>query len=247
MNHTSTNPTAPASPTATGGHPPEAAGGGGDGVFRLETLAPGVQNAEQALGGLTAPNKRRVSTQIVALAALLGIGGGLIYGMRLLGIGPLTSIAMTTVPDYDLSKPNTRSADHQKILRDLATDHTVSQVPADEIQKNPFRMSDVVAQAPTPQADPDAAVRAAEERARREADAKRAKLQATLAELRINGIIGGSRPLARISGQAVRVGDVVAEIFTVKAIHGRSVELQNEGVTFELSMDDEVSGKAKKK
>ena len=56
-------------------------------------------------------------------------------------------------------------------------------------------------------------------------------------------MIGGSNPVARISGQAVRVGDTVAEVFTVKAIHGRAVDLDYEGETFTLSLDDEDANK----
>jgi hypothetical protein len=210
------------------------------GVFRLEGLAPG---ADGQGAGLVAPKKRKVSTQAIALGALLALGGGMIYGMRLLGIGPLTTLAKTVVPDYDLTKPSSRAADHQKIIEDLAANHAASQVPVDEVQKNPFKMSDVVAP-PTPVAgDPTAAGRAAAERAKRDADVKRGKVQGALAQLKVHGIIGGSNPVARISGEAVRIGDTLADgMFSVKAIHGRSVELElvnGDGQIFELAMDDD--------
>ena len=69
-------------------------------------MAPGVDNAQQ--GGLAAPRKRKVSTQAIALGVLLAIGGGMIYGMRLLGIGPMTRIVSAAIPDYDLTKPSAR-------------------------------------------------------------------------------------------------------------------------------------------
>ena len=116
------------------------------------------------------------------------------------------------------------------------------------MQKNPFRMADVVAPtAVVPNGDPNAASRAAAERARRDAETKHGKVQAALSTLKVNGIIGGSNPVARISGEAVRVGDTVGEIFTVKTIQGRSVELENEGVTYTLSMDDDSANSTKPK
>ena len=232
----------------------QSAPGGGGGVFRLETMAPGMDSAQQSggaggAGGLTAPRKRKISTQALALGVLLALGGGMIYAMRLLGIGPLTTLAHTVLPDYDLTKPSSRAADHQKILQDLAANHAASQVPVDEVQKNPFRMSDVVSPVATstPSGDPSAASRAAAERARHDAELKRGRVESALAQLKVNGIIGGSNPVARISGEAVRVGDTVGEIFTVTAIHGRGVELTHEGATYELSMDDQSANSTKPK
>lgn len=205
------------------------------GVFRLEGLAPGAASED----GLGAPKKPKVSTQALTLGVLLVVGAGLIYGMRLLGIGPLTTLAKTAVPDYDLTRsPATRSADHKKILKDLEADHAAAQVPVDQVQKNPFLLSAIIE--PEPVADnTEASKRAAADKARRELDAKRKRVQSTLAGLSINGIIGGSNPVARISGEAVRVGDTVGDLFTVKAIHGRSVELTFENEVFTLEMDDD--------
>ncbi|HMN40162.1 MAG TPA: hypothetical protein PKE29_04905 [Phycisphaerales bacterium] len=210
------------------------------GVFRLEAMAPGNTNAEQSMAAGATPRKRKVSTQVIALGILLAVGGGMIYGMRLLGIGPLTTLAKTVLPDYDLTKPSSHGADHKRILQDLAVDTSERQVPVDEVQKNPFKMGETVAAPLPPGADPTAASRAAAERAKRDADQKRARVQASLSTLKVNGIIGGVSPVARISGEAVRVGDTVGDDFRVKAIHGRSVELEQDGQVYELHMDDDL-------
>ena len=246
-----TNPFAAPAPNADPGELTPIDGQSGDqapsgGVFRLEAMAPGVENAEQAM---STARKRKVSTQAIALGTLLVVGGGGIYGMRLLGIGPLTTLAKFTAPEYDLSRPGSAGADQKKILQDLAANHAASQVPVDEVQKNPFRMSDVVGAPAAPTGDPNAAGRAAAERARRDAELRRGKVQGALAQLKINGIIGGSNPVARISGEAVRVGDTIGDppMFRVKAIHGRSIDLElasaagDNAEVFELSMDDEIS------
>ena len=221
------------------------------GVFRLEAMAPGADGSAGGAVGLAAPKKRKISTQAIALAGLLALGGGMIYGMRLLGIGPLTNLAATIVPDYDLTKPSSRAADHQKIIQDLAANHAASQVPVEEVQKNPFKMADVVSPATVATGDPNASGRAAAERAKRDVELKRGKVQGALAQLKVNGIIGGSNPVARISGEAVRVGDTLADgLFTVKAIHGRSVELtvaNTDGETVELTMDDDGMNSTKPK
>ncbi len=219
------------------------------GVFRLEAMAPGVANAEASMAAGAAPRKRKVSTQVIALGVLLAVGGGMIYGMRLLGIGPLTTLAKTVLPDYDLTKPSSHGADHKRILQDLAVDSSDRQVPVDEVQKNPFKMGEVVSAPLPPGVDPTAANRAAAEKAKRDADQKRNRVQAALATLKVNGIIGGSSPVARISGEAVRVGDTVGDNFKVKAIHGRSVDLEQDGQVYELHMDDDAanSNKSKKK
>jgi hypothetical protein len=219
------------------------------GVFRLEAMAPGVANAEASMAAGGAPRKRKVSTQVIALGVLLAVGGGMIYGMRLLGIGPLTTLAKTVLPDYDLTKPSSHGADHKRILQDLAVDSSKSQVPPDEVQKNPFKMGETAAVPLPPGVDPTAANRAAAERAKRDSEQKKARVQASLATLKVNGIIGGSNPVARISGEAVRVGDTVGDNFKVKAIHGRGVDLEQDGQVYELHMDDDGanSNKSKKK
>lgn len=236
-------PTAPPGPAQGGPGVPATADASPDkapGVFRLDSMAPGVDNPEQALAG---PRRARVSGQALVLGALLCVGGGLIYAMRLVGFGPLMSIAKTPVPEYDAAA-RVGPDDHKRIIADLSADHAKAQVPLDQVQKNPFRLSDVVA-APAP-AGPNADDgRAGAERARQLADARRRKVEQALAGLQLNGVIGGARPVARISGEAVRVGDAVGEHFTVKAIHGRSVELAWEDQVFTLQMDDDAANSNK--
>jgi hypothetical protein len=238
MMRNSTEPTPSFSPMENNALDHAAATGGG-GVFRLEAMAPGVENAEAALA---MPRKRKVSTQAIALGILLAVGGGMIYGMRLLGIGPLTRLGSVSVPDYDVSRPNARLLDHKKILQDLAVDHATGQVPLSDVAKNPFKMADVVtvpAAAEPGSPDNSGAIKAAQERERLAMEKERLTVHQALAALKVNGILGGSNPVARISGEAVRPGDTVGEIFTVKAIKGRSVEIQYKDEIYELHMDDD--------
>lgn len=211
------------------------AGQSSSGVFRLDSLAPGVESAE----GLITPARKKISIQSIFLVALVLGGAGLIYAMRIVGIGPLTALAQTQMPDYDLTKPGSKTADHKKVLDQLSAANITTQVPVEKVQKNPFKMADVLASDTKSGNTEDAAGKANIERIKRDQDAKRRKVETALRELKLNGVIGGSNPVARISGQAVRVGDTVSEVFTVKAIHGRAVELDYEGEVHTLSLDDE--------
>jgi hypothetical protein len=204
------------------------------GVFRLDAAGAAGESAPPP-----AP-KARLSLQTVMLACLLVGGAGLLYAMRLVGINPLQNVAGgTKLNDYELARPGSMTADHKRVLEQLSTATAApAQVPADQVHKNPFELADLLGPA-TPALDAGAAgAKAGAERARRDAEARARKLQTTLAGLKLNGVLGGSRPVARISGKAVRVGDTVEDLFTVHAIHGRSVELTADGRTFTLTMDD---------
>lgn len=211
---------------------------GTGGVFRLDSMAPGVANAEQAM---IAPRKGKVSTQAIVLGILIVVGFGVVYGMRIVGIGAIRAFAAAPLPEYDLTKTGNKTEDHKRIIDQLAADYTTSQVPIEQTQKNPFKLAEALQSQPksvagAPGEDPS---KMSAERAEREARGKRAKVEAAAAALKLNGVLGGTKPVARISGEAVRVGDKVGDYFTVTAIHGRSVELEYEGQTFTLRLDED--------
>lgn len=228
----------PSSPTGATGPNNAGGAGGGNGVFRLDSLAPGSESPD----GLATPPRRKISAQTIFLLLLVIGGGGMIYGMRLVGIGPLSALAFTQMPDYDLTKTGSKTAEHKKVLDQLSAANVKTQVPVDQVQKNPFMMADVLAPDAKGEGE-DVTSKASAERAKREAEARRRKVESALNELKLHGVIGGSNPVARISGQAVRVGDTLSEVFTVKAIHSRSVDLEYDGQIFPLSLDDDDANK----
>lgn len=232
------SPADPLSPSGAPGQAGSGGHGGGGGVFRLEGLAPGADSPD----ALIAPTRRKISAQTIFLVILVFGGAGMIYGMRLVGIGPLSAMAFTKMPDYDLTKTGSKTAEHKQVLDQLSAANVKTQVPVDQVQKNPFMMSDVLTSEPKDGGE-DVAGKANAERAKRESEARRRKVESALNGLTLHGVIGGSNPVARISGQAVRVGDTVAEIFTVKAIHGRSVDLDYDGQIFTLSLDNADANK----
>jgi len=236
--------------TSTPEAPPQGVIGG---TFRLDTMAPGASEAAQS--EIPAPARRGWrSTQSMALAVLLVAGGGIVYGMRQAGIGPLASFATSQMPDYDVTKaPGSKTADHQRILKDLAATNITGQVPADKVQKNPFLLADLLGTEPViPGEDTSAASeRASQERIKRDAEAHRRMIDSELAGMKINGIMGadatGAQGVARLNGELYRVGEEVAQLFIVKSIRPRSVELEAMGEVFTVSLDAPADGKGPRK
>jgi hypothetical protein len=206
-------------------------------VFRLDSLAPGA--APDGAGHIPMPTGSRVSHAAIFFAVLIVVGGGLLFAMRKIGINPMSAIAKMNEPDVDLTKNGKPAIDHTRVLRDLSESTVKGQVPIEQVQKNPFEIPEVVAAQPSE--DPEAIARVAAEKARKDAEGRKLRLESALANLKVHGILDGANPVARINDQAVRIGDVLDDLFTVKAIQGRAVELECDGQTFTISLDDETA------
>jgi len=223
------------------------------GTFRLDAMSPGAADSAPAEAA-AAPRRGWKSTQSIALLVLVAAGGGIVYGMRQAGIGPMAAFATTKMPDYDVTKaPGSRTADHQRILKDLASTNITGQVPANQVQKNPFLLADLLGDEVAPVGEDQSAAqeRARQERMRRDSEARRKMIESTLAGMKINGIMGadasGNAGVARINGDLYRVGEQVADTFTLKAIRPRSVELDVGGEVFTVSIDASNDPKGAKK
>jgi len=211
----------------------------GDGeaaVFRLDSLAPGA--GQDGAAPIPAPSGSKISQAAIFFAVLIVVGGGLLYAMRKIGINPMSAIAKMNDPEVDLSRNGQAKIDHNRVLRDLSESAVKGQVPPEEVQKNPFEIPEVV-QA-TAADEPDLDAKRAAEKAKKDADARKQKISSTLAGLRVHSIINGNNPVARINDEAVRVGDTIEQFFTVKAIHGRGVDLECDGQVYTVSLDDEA-------
>jgi hypothetical protein len=242
---TNLNPTAPHGPTDKAEPAPDGVVGG---TFRLEALS--ASGDATPVDPAVAPARKGLrSTQTIALALLVAAAGGVVYGMRQAGIGPMGALATTKMPDYDVTKaPGSKTADHRRVLAQLEASTTGAQVPADQVQKNPFRLADLLSTDAGPADDgaSEAAERARAERMRRDAEARAKRVAGELASLKVNAIMGGSNPVARIGGDLYRVGDTVGE-FTVTAIRAREVDLESDGQTYTLSLDQPDPRKPVKK
>ena len=69
-------------------------------------------------------------------------------------------------------------------------------------------------------------------------------IQQTIDGLKIQSIMGGRVPLAKISNETYTVGDIVAELFKIVAIEGRTVTLVTaDGEEFQLTLGGSTLGR----
>jgi len=180
-----------------------------------------VQGAFGRLGGFA------------VLLIIIAVGSGLLLGMRRLGMAGGVELVDIKI-DYPLDeKDRAQGPDHNSILEDLRTSGLVVQVPPELVQMNPFEWKDNSAKSDVV----DDSSRLEAERLRKAQQARESQLKAALAAMKLNSVMGGRTPMAQISGQLVRVGDVVGPGFTVMRIEGRTVALQVDGREFVLALE----------
>ena len=201
------------------------------GVSMLSEGSPGEEDPFDATA------KRGPRRVVVAALVLLGAAAG-IFAMRAIGMGPGAALA-GLVLDF---KPGASGGTEvsPRLLADLERSKRAVQVPAEVIDKDPFRLrteagTPVVADDPEAQARAEAARQAKlEEEQRLERERRARELQAAFGRFELQGIMGGTMPIARISGKLVRVGDTLEWGFKVTLIEGRKVVLVAEGTEFVL-------------
>lgn len=212
---------APGSPASPG-----LAGGGGAPLttpFAHDTLS----------GTKTGMFKRSRLNGTTVLALVVVAAAGVLLGMRYLGRATKIDILDVKI-DYPIDgAPQPTPVVVGPVLEDLWSSDKVAQVPLEAVQMNPFEWRGIEAKTN----DTVIAVDPEAERLRQKAERERQIAEAA-AQLKLNSVVGGSAPVARISGELKRVGDTVGDYFTVKAIEGRSVVLVAEDLSFTLHMGE---------
>lgn len=220
----------------------EAVGAGGSNAEQFATFRMDALGVSGAM--IEGPPKKQVPFQALLLVVLVVIAGGALYAMRQLGMGPLSAIAEPVKIEYDYEKTAGAGADHKKLLEDLNVSHVDHQVPANHVQKNPFRLPDFkpeLVEAPTTPAPTKDTLDQERARAAKE---RQDRIDAALATLKVHTVLSGSVPVARVGEDSVRVGDSILGLFTVTAINGRTVDLMVDEQVYTLSIDDEVMGRS---
>jgi hypothetical protein len=196
----------------------------GDGVSPVASAGPlgAVQSAMGRLGGFA------------VLAMIIVAGSAMLFGMRKLGMAGGVELIDIKI-DYPIdAKDQASGADHRAILEDLRTSGQVVQVPSELVQMNPFEWKDESKSVETV----DDSARTEQERLRKAQAAREAQLKSALAAMKLNSVMGGRVPMAQISGQLVRVGDVIGPGFMVMRIEGRTVALEVDGKEFVLALGE---------
>jgi hypothetical protein len=177
---------------------------------------------------------QRPRQAVVGVILTLGAIGA-IFAMRQVGMGPAVSFADIDI-DY---KPNASATgpSPRRVLADLERSRRAIQVPADNITQDPFELS-LDRTAEPDEVDPNIAQRAELERLAQLREARTRELDRAIAELDLQSVMGGSVPIARISGKVYKVGMPVGDHFTVASIDGRQVTLAADDIEFVLTMDN---------
>jgi hypothetical protein len=174
-----------------------------------------------------------------ALGVVLVVGAVVLGGMRYLGMGGLIEMADIKI-DYPLdnAQATVTSADAREIISGLNVSGEIEQIPLEEITQNPFEWKGIVASADDTSTVLDPAALALQ-RVREAREARLREIQSSLDMLTLNSVMGsGKNGVARISGELVRVGDTVSELFTVESIDGRSVLLTADGQDYKLALGE---------
>jgi len=205
---------------------PESASGPGQTLVGLE----GGSNAS------TSSRRPGMQSGLLVLALVVVIAGAVLFMMRQYALqGGLQFVHVNI--DYPVG-PGARTAaddaEHDRVMQDLRRSEFLIQIPLDEIRRNPFQLGEKQEEA-TPV--PDSRLSEAEI-LRRQREQRDREVRATLSALRLNSIISGHIPIARISGRPYRIGDTVADVFVVRAIYARSVELEADEQIFTLNIGD---------
>lgn len=184
--------------------------------------------------------------QLLVFGIVLCVSAVSLWWMRREGTKAGVIFDLTKV---EYSEPDAEKArTYARIMTDLARIQTPLDVALGEFGKSPFMLdsggtavsdANPIPAGPSPQ-------ELAEIEARERAEARKQELLTAAGALRLQSVIEGRRPLARIDEHTVAVGDTIGEFFTVTAIDGRSVTIAADGQTFTLSMEDRKADSPKK-
>ncbi len=178
-------------------------------------------------------------TGILLLIVIIVAAGGILYTMRRMGMSARLEIVDVNI-DYPLDERIGFDAEERdRLLKDLEESGRIVQVELKDLKMNPFAWDGAESIDPTE----DPAIRAAREaaeRARVAVEKRQREIENAADRLEVRSIMGGRTPIANISGNIVRVGDVLEDFFTVIEIKTRTVVLQVDDRFLEIGeFDDE--------
>ncbi len=193
---------------------------------------------------LHGPTKSKVDNQMLIAGMVLLIGVGAVYGMRYMGMAAgLDENAVSIEYTSESSTPENNKR-YLKVMSALDESSRVMQFGDDvAIPESPFAMASTETETIAAIPGMSEEERLALQRQRDFENAAAARKNEIMAELQgfvVQGVIGGSRPAARISGQAVRVGMELGNHCTVVEITGRTVIVEADGERYELAMGQEA-------
>lgn len=210
------------------------------------TGIPSLKNAPESAISSSA-SESKVSVHMVVALAVVAIGAGVIYAMRYIGMKAGLDEEIAQI-DYTSQSENTEfSKRFGQVMGQLDESTIAVQLSEHEsFVDAPFARPSAMGKSdPVIKADPGMSEeeRLALQRQRELELERQRRHDAVVSEamsFHLQGVVGGSRPAARVSGQPVSVGSKVGEYFKVTKITGRSVVIEADGMRFELAMGEET-------
>jgi len=209
------------------------------------TGIPSLKNApESAIA--SAAKESKISAQLIVALGVIGVGAGAIYAMRYIGMRAGLDDQVVSIDYTSESNSSEFNKRFGTVMDDLDESTIAIQlVEHDSFVDSPFARpssmggGEVIAPEPGMSEEDRLALQR-----QRDLEIQRQRrhdeVVAEAMRLHLQGIVGGSHPAARVSGQAVRAGMKLGEYFTVEEITGRSVVIEADGMRFELSLGDET-------
>ena len=220
-----------------------------DDATGVPAVMPGMESTSSSSGPAagTGSGESKFNGQVILAGLVFTIGVGSIYAMRYIGMqaGIKESVAMveytasTTTPDF-VDRFETVMNDLEEISisvqfaesTPLPTEPFILETEADADNDYEPIATDTID--PSERLARMARQRAEAERLAREE--KVAEYESIAQGLTLQSLIGGTRPVARISGEPVTVGMTLADTFKVVSIKGSAVIFEVEDIRFEIAL-----------
>ncbi|MEX0876012.1 MAG: hypothetical protein WD114_01015 [Phycisphaerales bacterium] len=212
-----------------------------------ETDSTGIPSLKQAPVSAIASSapESRFNTQLLVALCVVAVGAGVIYAMRYIGMRAgldEKAVSIEYASEMDSADFSGRFA---TVMRNLDKSTIAVQLADhDDFVESPFSrpsaMTEEVVRADPGMSEEERLALQREREAALERERRRDLVIGEAMRFKLQGIVGGSRPAARVSGQAVRAGMPLGEFFTVVEITGRSVVIDGDGMRFELALGQET-------
>lgn len=209
------------------------------------TGIPSLKTApESAISSTSSESK--VSVHMAVALGVVAVGAGVIYAMRHIGMQAGLDDKVVAIEYTSQSNTPDFSKRFGKVMDEL--DESTVAVQLSEYESfidAPFSRPGQIGDEEPVRAQPGMteAERLALQR-ERELEQQRAQRHDAIVKeansFKLQGMVGGARPAARVSGQPVGVGSKLGSFFTVEQITGRSVVIEADGMRFELLMGKET-------
>ncbi len=231
-------------------------GGGGGALaepqsasFNPNLLGLDKDDGEEGAPDLFAKKASPYRGQTMFIAVVLVMGAGAIFGMRQIAVSAAKAGELFNLNFQPQTEDVELNKKFNRVMQDLERSGRPMQVPLEQLEGSPFQfLTRGEISEPEPGEDPSIAYQREQDRLRaheaemaRQAAATRDTLiTAELKKLTLQGVVGGSAAVARISGETYREGDTIAEMFSVERVEGRGVILQVDDRYFVLQIGREA-------